>query len=179
MKRKIHSIAGMTESGASAIWIFAHNTVLYRDINFRLLSQDREYVTAHYFPFLRIFLSALTNLMPVASRTLYKGIKGDLLKERDDVLYECGSRFVWWTCASVTADRSFLDSDAVLGTEGKRTIFVIETAKGADVGAFGGLDSDEIFLPPGIVLRVSKIDISGDLTVIHCQDDMECVTLIR
>lgn len=169
MKKRIHSLDGMTESGAVALWLYTHDGFIYRDLNMRLRAQETAYLQAHYFPYLRILLTALKCLQPPKIRTVFKGLKANVMKEAEDAIYQPGKTFVWGTFSSVTVNRKILESDQCLGQEGVRTIFEITTNHGSDVGAFFGWEDAEVVIPPGCVMRVVNIEKKGDLTVIQCE----------
>ncbi len=169
MKRRIHSLDGMTESGAVALWLYTHDGLIYRDLNMRLRAQEKAYLQAHYFPYLRILLAALKCLQPLKNRTVFKGVRADVMKESEVAAYQPGKTFVWGAFSSVTVNRKILESDQCLGQEGVRTIFEITTTQGSDVGAFFGWEDAEVLMPPGCVMRVVNVERKGDLTIIQCE----------
>ena len=83
---------------------------LYFVLNATLRAADRRKLPV-WFLYLRLILTALSRL-PSVSRTIYRGIKLDLLKD-----YSKNKKFVWWGFSSCTRSVEVLESDQFLGTE--------------------------------------------------------------
>jgi len=174
MKARIAAVPGMTESGAAAIWMYTLQGSLYPDLNAKLRSQDRAYLETHYYPYMRLLLTALRCLQSPVPRMVNRGVKRDLVSEAAAGTYNDGSRLVWWALSSTTANIQVLEDDTFLGQSGPRTIFQIHTSKGVDIHLFSSMEEAEVLLPCGTVWRVVGVysDLHG-LTIITLQEDEE------
>ena len=180
MRQQIASVQGLSESGAVALWLYTLEGPLYRDLNARLRSQDWPYLETHYFPYMRILITAMQCLQTGVTRGLNRGVKRDVVGESAEKMYERGNRIVWWSFSSTTGVIDVLENEQFLGTVGKRTIFQITSSKGADISSFSyyGNAEAEFLLPPGTVLKVIGILRLGDLTIVQCEDDKDDIRLI-
>jgi hypothetical protein len=171
MKRKIASVPGMTESGAAAIWLYTLDGPLYRDLNGRLQAQEWEYLKAHYHPYLRILLTALSSLGRRERKCLYHGASGDIVGEAGERnMYKKGESFVWCSFVSTAsageALRQCIDGDG--------TLFQIHSNRWVDISGFSASESgeeEEMLLPPGCAMRTLEVLRSGNTTIIQCEDD--------
>jgi len=184
MKQKIAAVPGMTESGAAAIWLYTLDGPLYRDLNGRLHKQDWGYLENHYFPFMRILLTAMKCLQSGEYCQLFHGVNDDIISGlKDKSMYESGKSFVWWSFSSTTPDDHV--SGFFRGVRGVQTVFHIKSKQGADVSEFSSYVSEkkksekkEILLGPGTVLKCVGVVRTADGIVVQCEDDESATQLI-
>lgn len=94
-------------------------------LNAALRARDRGLLKQHYFPFLRIMMSALRRISDAAGKSLQvlnRGVGKDLVSANPEHYIE-NSRLVWWAFSSCTKKISVLGNDQFLGTSGDRTLF--------------------------------------------------------
>lgn len=186
MKQKIAAVPGMTESGAAAIWMYTQDGPLYRDLNGRLQKQDWGYLENHYYPFMRILLTAMKSLQHGEYQQLFHGVNDDVMsRPEEENMYESGKRFVWWSISSTTPDND--DGNSFFRQErGVVTVFQIKSKQGADVSEFAYCvsgrrersEKKEILLPPGTVLKSLGVVRTADGVVVQCEDDESAPQLI-
>ena len=186
MKQKIAAVPGMTESGAAAIWLYTLDGPLYRDLNGRLHKQDWGYLENHYYPFMRILLTAMKCLQSGEYRQLFHGVNDDIISGlKDKSMYESGRSFVWWSFSSTTPDDHV--SAFFRGVRGVQTVFQIRSKQGADVSEFScdvsgkrktKSEKKEIVLGPGTVLKCVGVVRTADGIVVQCEDDESAPQLI-
>ena len=115
---------------------------LYIVLNETLRKEDRRSLKP-WLSYLRLILTALSRL-PSSTRTVYRGVKGDLRNE-----YKTGERLIWWSFSSCTSSIAVLQDDQFLGTEGVRTMFAIECTTGKDISRHSYYQDElEILLIP-------------------------------
>jgi hypothetical protein len=128
-------------------WFPAENS-LYLVLNKTLRLEERNQLKP-WFSYLRLFLSALSQLPPI-NDTIYRGINQDL-----SVNYSLGSNSIWWGVTSCTDTINVLESANLCGTSGVRTIFSIKCLDGRSIKNHSYYHvENEVILMPGRYLRV-------------------------
>lgn len=166
------SIDDLTQDESAAIRLYtmewdpnAHSgrESLYSHLNRTLKGSDRAKLRP-WFPFLKLFLTALAKLPALPRQTVWRGVRKDLSGD-----YEKDSKATWWGFSSCTTSLSVLESDLYLGNTGIRTLFSIETFNARSIRTHSHFQAeDEILLLPGTYFEViSQLKSSSDLYIIH------------
>jgi hypothetical protein len=146
------TLAGLTADEVAALYLYTCETAFYRQINAALRDATRARVTG-YFPYLRLFLSALGKL-PGRPGSLYRGVNLDLRHQ-----YPRGATVVWWGVSSCTPKLSVAQS--FLGGRGRRTLFEVRPLSAFSIKNFSAFTGEEeCVLPPGTRLKV--LDVVGE-----------------
>ena len=143
---------GLTRDESASIMLYSMeweplNECLSVVLNSTLLSESRHQIKP-WFLYLKLFLNAFTRL-PSTHRTVYHGVKLDLMKQ-----YPVGKTVVWWPFSSCTSSINVLENKQFLGTTGPRTIFSIDCDSGKDIRRHSYHKSEEILLPPARQFKV-------------------------
>ncbi len=160
---------GLTQDESASIMLYTMgwkplDKCLYVVLNATLRAKDREQLTP-WFLYLRLLLNALFRL-PAISRTLFRGIKLDMVDQ-----YVMGHTVIWWGFSSCTTVMNVLQSEQFLGKTGVRTMFAIECLNGKDIRKHSYFPSeDEILLLPATHFKVSSCLNQGDLHIIHLEE---------
>jgi hypothetical protein len=138
---------------------------LYIALNATLRSEDRNKLKP-WFPYLKLFLSALEQLSP-KHRTVYRGVKLNLHEK-----YPKGKTIDWWAFSSSTTSIGVLKEDLFLGKTGERTMFTIECFSGKDVRQHSCLPlEDEVLLPAATRFKVvDSLDHGHGLHMIQLEE---------
>ncbi|CAF4327956.1 unnamed protein product [Rotaria sp. Silwood2] len=139
---------------------------LYSILNEMLRDRDRRKLKP-WFPYLKLFITALFKIQPGPTKVIYRGVKADLhLKYRD------GERYIWWAFSSCTLSLKVLEQPMYLGDSGPRTLFNIECMNGKAIKSHSYYKTeDEILLLPGFYFEVvSKVKVANDLYIIHLRE---------
>lgn len=148
---------GLTQDESVSIMLYTiewtpSEQSLYAILNKSLREENRN-ILKPWFPYLRLFISALLKLPPVY-RIVYRGMKGDMTKK-----YSSDENSVWWGFSSCTDKMKVLESDQFCGKTGIRTIFNIECIGGRSIRNHSYYpEENEIILLPGRYLRPRSID---------------------
>lgn len=128
-----------------------HKECLYFVLNATLRAADRRNLSVWYL-YLRLILTALGRL-PSVSRTVYRGIKLDLIKD-----YPKEKKFVWWGFSSCTQSVEVLNAEQFLGKTGYRTLFNINCLSGKNIRNHSYFEKeDEIVLLPARQFKVASV----------------------
>jgi uracil DNA glycosylase len=143
------TLAGLTADEVAALYLYTCETAFYRQINAALRDATRARVTG-YFPYLRLFLSALGKL-PGRPGSLYRGVNLDLRHQ-----YPRGATVVWWGVSSCTPKLSV--AQGFLGGRGRRTLFEVRPLSAFSIKNFSAFTGEEeCVLPPGTRLKVLDV----------------------
>ena len=146
-------VDNLTINQAAAIMLYTMSwepldQCLYMVLNQNLRQEDRDSIKP-WFLYMKLLVTALSQL-PHQSQTVYRGVKGNLGN-----LYQSGSIITWWSFSSCCESIQTLQSSTFLGTQGTRTIFLIECYSGKNIRKYSYYPSeDEILLPPATQFRV-------------------------
>lgn len=140
---------------------------LYTHLNRTLKQIDRGKLRP-WFPYLKLFLTALVKLPCAPRQTVWRGVKRDYSGD-----FSPGSEATWWAFSSCTKSLSVLESELYLGTTGTRTLFSIEAFNGREIRAHSHFTTeDEILLLPGTFFEVkSRLNPAPDLHIVHLQQN--------
>lgn len=138
---------------------------LYANLNRTLKQIDRTKLRP-WFPYLKLFLTALAKLPCASRQTVWRGVRKNHSED-----YPPGAEATWWAFSSCTTSLNVLQSDLYLGDTGTRTLFSIETFNGREIRAHSHFTTeDEILLLPGTYFEVkSRLNPAPDLHIIHLQ----------
>jgi hypothetical protein len=163
---------GLTCDESASIMLYSmewepHKECLYFVLNAALRAPDRRNLAA-WLLYLRLILTALGRLRSV-SRTVYRGVKSDLLKD-----YPKEKKFVWWGFSSCTRSVEVLNAEQFLGKTGYRTLFNINCYSGKNIRNHSYFErEDEILLLPARQFKVTSVLSPGNGLHIIQIDEME------
>jgi hypothetical protein len=147
---------GLTCDESASIMLYSmewepHKECLNFVLNAALRAPDRRNLAA-WLLYLRLILTALGRLRSV-SRTVYRGVKSDLLKD-----YPKEKKFVWWGFSSCTRSVEVLNAEQFLGKTGYRTLFNINCYSGKNIRNHSYFErEDEILLLPARQFKVASL----------------------
>ena len=179
IQEKLQSVRGMNVDMAGSIWLYTIESPLFKEINSKLREGDAISVIRFYFPYLRIFLSALRCLRDQNAkfRNVNRGVRCDVVTSDPDS-YQIGNKIFFPSFTSTTATVSVLKSPLFFGDIGPRTMYQIHTSRAIDISPFAAHNEAEMLLPCGVSLRVIGVLPAGNgLTVVQLEDaeEEECV----
>ncbi|CAF0994686.1 unnamed protein product [Adineta steineri] len=161
----------LTQNESAAIMLYTMgweplDQCLYHALNTILRSEDRQQLQP-WFHYLKLLLTALSQLPPMMPRTLYRGIKLDFSNK-----YSMNEKLVWWSFTSCTKSINVLSSELFLGKTGSRTMFAIETNSGINIRNHSFFKKeDEVLLLPAREFKVrGRLDQGGGLYVIQLKE---------
>ncbi|CAF0929857.1 unnamed protein product [Adineta steineri] len=161
----------LTQNESAAIMLYTMgweplDQCLYHALNTVLRSEDRQQLQP-WFLYLKLLLTALSQLPPMMPRTLYRGIKLDFSNK-----YSMDEKLVWWSFTSCTESINVLSSELFLGKTGSRTMFAIETNSGINIRNHSFFKKeDEVLLLPAREFKVrGRLDQGGGLHVIQLRE---------
>jgi hypothetical protein len=128
----------LTVDHAAALWLYTCESPIYRILNRLLRERNRQELMAGFFPYLRLMLEAFAGLTQPVQRTVYRGVKLDLVGS-EPLLYAKGNRLTWWGFSSTVPDVAVLRRPMFLGSTGDRTMFQITTRRGIDIAPFSAV----------------------------------------
>ncbi|CAF3762605.1 unnamed protein product [Rotaria sp. Silwood1] len=139
---------------------------LYSILNEMLRDRDRRKLKP-WFPYLKLFISALFKIRPCTAKMIYRGVKVDL-----HLKYHRGEHYTWWAFTSCTLSLEVLEQPMYLGKTGPRTLFNIECMNGKAIKSHSYFKTeDEILILPGFYFEVvSKVDAGNGLYIIHVRE---------
>jgi len=139
---------------------------LYFILNSTLRSENRMKLKP-WFLYLRLILSALSHLPSSGGRTVYRGIKLNMVH-----MYPQDKTIVWWGFSSCTTSIDVLEAEQFFGKTGTRTLFTIECDSGRYIHRHSYLESEnEVLLLPAIQLKVvACLNPSSDFHIIQLKE---------
>ena len=143
------------------------NECLYVVLNttLRLSQTERDKKLKFWYPYLRLFLNALSRLPPLP-KVIYRGVKLDLSKK-----YNTGQTMVWWGFSSCSTSIEFLESSEFLGKTGTRTRFDIECKTARDIREHSEFPGEnELLLLAATQFKVTSCLNQGDLHIIRLKE---------
>src|SRR5207302_1416181 len=134
------------------LYLYTCESVFYRELNARLRDPDRTRVTP-YFPYLRLFFSALLRLRGHKG-SLWRGVALDLRGQ-----YPQGGTVTWWGVSSCTSKLSV--AQGFLGSRGRRMLFEVRPVLAVGIRSYSAFTGEEEYiLAPGAQLQVT--DVKGE-----------------
>ncbi|CAF3596921.1 unnamed protein product [Rotaria socialis] len=148
---------GMSVDESAAIMLYTMGwkpteKCLYVVLNATLRSEDRS-KRKHWLFYLKLFLTAVSKI-PSQHRHVFRGIKEDLHE-----YYPSGKTIVWESFSSCTVSIDILQSNPLLGTSGKRTIFDIECNSSKDISQYSYCPKDKEV----IIMAATQFIVTGCL----------------
>jgi hypothetical protein len=177
-KRHCHypSEHDLTRDESAAILLYtieAGEQSFYSILNKVLREEDRKLVIP-WFPFLKLFDTALEKL-PAVQDCIWRGIAGDYSR-----LYKTGAVITWWNLSSCSFELDVVQT--FLKSEQKSTLFMIQARNGKNLAGYSLFPHEkEVLLPMGTKLLVKNQGVQlGQLNVIHLvemdeDDDQDAV----
>jgi len=136
-------------------FLYTTESVLYKQLKATLRDSDRKKALP-WFPYLRLFLSAVSKLERQET-SLYRGVSKDLRKE-----YPKDRVVTWWGVSSCTP--SLAVAKSFLGSSGRRTLFELRPRSAVSIMGYSAFTGEqEYVLPPGTRLRVDDVTMERDL----------------
>jgi hypothetical protein len=150
------------------------NKCLSFALNVTLRDENRNKLKP-WFSYLKLFLTALSRL-PSNHRPIYRGIARDLRKD-----YQEGKTVLWWSFSSCTLKVDVLTNEQGLGSDGARTLFIIESSSGKGIRKhFAFQQEDEVLLPAARQLEVLSCMPQGSgLNIVHLKEIESPIRLIE
>ncbi|CAF4541930.1 unnamed protein product, partial [Didymodactylos carnosus] len=138
---------------------------LYSILNRTLRNENRDSLIP-WFPYLKLFLTALHNI-PSVEGVVHRGIKARLSMKLNR-----GDKFVWWGVSSCTQSLDVLTKEQFLGKTGTRTIFNIQCHNAKKIQSHSHYkDENEVLLMPGTYFEVKSTgDDGSNLHIIHVEE---------
>ncbi|CAF1504766.1 unnamed protein product [Adineta ricciae] len=162
---------GLSPDESASIYLYtmewsSRENSLYVLFNYALRTSDRSQLRP-WFQYMKLFFTAFYKLPSIENQTVWHGISEDLSK-----YYREGEELTWWSLISTTSSFDVLQSSMYLGRVPTQTVFAIETNNGKLIRAHSHLQNDdEILLPPGIRLIVTRIsNQSNGIHIIYLRD---------
>lgn len=138
---------GLSPDESAAIMLYTmewepREKCLYFLLNNSLREKSRA-VLKPWLPYLKLLLNGL-NKLPSKPCRVFRGVKMAFHQN-----YRTGSIVIWWGFSSCTKSLDALQSEAVLGKNGTRTLFSIECYSGKDIQkhSYFGQEQEVILLP--------------------------------
>jgi uracil DNA glycosylase len=139
----------LTEDEIAALYLYTCESCFYRQMNATLRDANRARV-APYFPYLRLFFSALSRLTG-RRESLWRGVALDLRPQ-----YPRGGTVTWWGVSSCTSKLAV--AQGFLGGRGRRTLFEVIPLQAVSIRSFSAFTGEEEYvLPPGTRLKVTDL----------------------
>ena len=135
--------SSLTQDESAAIYLYSMSTPLFGNLNDSLRAENR-HALKHWFPFLKLFITALENL-PLSKERIWRGVRGDVSS-----VFADGDVHIWWSTTSCSMDLKVVEK--YLSETG--TVFAIDAINGRDISAFSAFpEEQEIILLPGTSVR--------------------------
>jgi hypothetical protein len=170
---------GLSQDESSSIHLYtmewASGRSLYSELNHALKSSDRRNLRP-WFPYLKLFLTALAKPPLSPSQTVWRGVHKNVNED-----YMPGQEVTWWAFSSCTKSLAVLESDLYLGNQGERTLFSIEAINAKIISEHSHFkNEDEILLLPGTYMEVvSKFNPAPDLHIVHLKQKIPPEVLLE
>ncbi|CAF2642264.1 unnamed protein product [Rotaria sp. Silwood2] len=171
---------GLKQDESASIYLYTMQfdiePSLYKILNSALRNKNRQQLKP-WFPFLKLFLSALYKI-PSCAKTVWRGICNVDMSS----MYPTGHKFVWWGVSSCTSNLEVLNSDQFLGNHGMRTLFSIECRNGKPIGSHSYFENKEheVILMPGSYFEVmSQLNLEDGLHIIHLKEMEPPITFVK
>jgi uracil DNA glycosylase len=154
---------GLSAHEVAALYLYTCESDFYRRLNATLRDPDRGRVTP-YFPYLRLFFSALSRLHG-HKHSLWRGVALDLRKQ-----YPEGGTVTWWGVSSCTSKLSV--AQGFLGSRGRRMLFEVTPVGAVSIRNFSAFTGEEEYiLAPGTQLKVAAVkDDRGGLCTVKLEE---------
>jgi hypothetical protein len=139
----------LTVDESAAIYLYTMSKNFFSCLNIVLRGQDRQdrHSLKQWFPFLKLFMTALEKL-PLTTGTVWRGVNYD-----DTLTYVDNDVHIWRGVNSCSINPR--NVQPYLGENG--TLFAIETTHGRNISAFSAFpDEEEVILMPGTRVRAPR-----------------------
>jgi len=167
------TLGPLTADQAAAIHLYSQPSPFYVNLN-RLLREENRTLLQPYFPFIRLFMSALRQIPPQKAR-LNRGITLNLTKD-----YKEEETVIWWAVTSATSDISVLEDPTFLGVSGERTQFDLTVFCARNIAPYSALPKEsELIILPGTCFKVQLVMQSpGGLTMVKLVEEVGAPPMI-
>lgn len=148
------------ENQIAALHLYTMQSHFYRQLNAALRDPTRAETLA-YFPYLRLFLSAMGRL-PREQVSLWRGVTTDMRAQ-----YPIGSAVTWWGVSSCTSEPKV--ARGFLGSAGPRTLFELHASSAVKLRTYSAFSGEqEYLLAPGtrLEVRASRKEATGLCTIV-------------
>jgi hypothetical protein len=152
----------LTRDESAAIYLYTMQTPFFSSLNNTLRAENR-HVLKPWFPFLKLFITALQKL-PSTKGIFWRGINlDDTLTFVDDDVH------IWWSVNSFSMALNIVQP--FLGEKG--ILFAIDAIYAKDISAFSAMpDEQEVILMPGTRLRAKSpsLNFNDRLFILHLEE---------
>lgn len=170
-------LGGLTRDMAAAIYLYTMDTHFYKIINAMLREVDRNPLKS-LFPYLKLVMTGLRRLEKQETK-VFRGVSLPLSALDGAEHYIPGNVVVWWPFSSSSISQGVLSDPQFLGTSGKRTLFTIKVSTARDIRAYSWkAKENELLILPGTPFKVGSVEITGDLTTIELEEDVDAPDMI-
>ncbi|CAF0835438.1 unnamed protein product [Rotaria sordida] len=121
-----------------------------------------------WFRYLKLIMTALNKLPSNSTRlTVYHAVQLNLIAQ-----YPVGRIFVWWGFTLCTMSLNVFNNEDILGQNGARTLFIIDSHSGKSVGKYSFYPKEqEVLLPSACRFHViGCFDAGNGLHIIHLKE---------
>ena len=151
---------GLTLDEAAAITLYTKQNVgrpeksFYAVLNRRCWERDRSKIVP-FFPYLKLFFTGARKLPNACPYQLFRAFPN---RPADwQATYAIGTQLHWWGFSSTTKTSKVLLSESFFGTQGERTLFMVDGINGIDVSPYSDFPEDEVLLMPGAKFEVTQV----------------------
>ena len=138
----------LTWDESAAIYLYTMQTPLHSTLNRTLYTEDRNEIRP-WFPYLKLFITALIKLPPLPNVTIvWRAVARDMASN-----FSGNQVQTWWTINSCSRNLNIIEP--FIGDSG--TIFAIETRYGRDIAFYSAIESEEeVILLPGTQVHLAS-----------------------
>ena len=156
----------LTVDESAAVYLYTMSKSFFSCLNIALRDQDRQdrHALKPWFPFLKLFMTALEKLESTTG-TVWRGVNYD-----DTLTYIDNDVHIWWGVNSCSINPR--NVQPYLGENG--TLFAIETTHGRNISAFSAFpDEEEVILMPGTRVRAPResLHCEGSHSTVHLKEE--------
>jgi hypothetical protein len=132
------------------------------------LQTENQTLLKPWLRYLKLIMTALAKLPSHStSLTIYHAVKLNLFAQ-----YPLGRTFVWWGFTLCIKSLDFFNNDYVLGQNGARTLFIIDSHSGKSIREHSFYPKeDDVLLPPACQFQITGCFNAGNgLYIIHLKE---------
>lgn len=161
----------LTLDQSAAIYLYTMSTPFFSRLNETLRAEDRSALKP-WFPFLKLFMSALQNL-PSSTTIVWRAVSTDIGSSivKDDVK-------TWWSVNSSSTDLKVVEH--YLGERG--TLFAINAIDGKKIHEYSAYpDEKEVILMPGTRVRMTSesLNFQNLLQIVHLEEEFDMMQITQ
>ena len=166
---------GLTFDESAAIALYTmewtpYYESMYYILNTNLRDENRDALKP-WLRYLRLLITALDRLpRPEGRVEIYRGVNFETVEDRDR--YRVGDEIIWWGFSSCSLDRSTAANTKFTGETGLRTLLIIDSFSGIDIGnhSFFKRERESLLLPATTVKVIKREEESTGLFLIYLKE---------